>query len=239
MGLFDKLTELFAPEKQVQSGSGKQSSSVQKQRPDISQYRNLQADLKPAEMSEQADGQAGSEEPLPEAIVAAPTSHMVEDWLYGDGDSRYRISFQVNDSFRDAKSHAGEIEMLSTYAPDAEYGEEGSLPCLAIQIDDAVFCAVEEFKERGTFEGAIELEPLSGTFLFKAKMEYYGDMMYFYGLDRCDGFWDNNGLCMVYPRAYAGTENEKVLMDILDQAAEANDSAAFLVIIKSDFVQKQ
>lgn len=43
--------------------------------------------------------------------------------------------------------------------------------------------------------------------------------MYFYGLDRCDGAWENNGLCMVYQKVYMGTENERRLMQVLDEAA--------------------
>lgn len=159
-------------------------------------------------------------------IVLAPTSHTVEDEIYGDetdsGDYIvYHVSFQVNDSFRETKSHAGEVEMLHTYAPGSEYGEEGSYPYLAIQVDDSVYMAVEEFKEKGTITGALEMTPLSGKFYFKAKIEYYGDMMYFYGLDRCDGYWENSGLCMVYPKTYVGTENESKLMQILDEAAES------------------
>lgn len=156
-----------------------------------------------------------------EDIVLAPLSRMVEDKEYGDGDSRYRISFMLNDAFRWAKSHAGEVEMLHTYAPGQEYGQEGALPCLAIMNDDSVYCAVEEFKEKGTFEGAMEITPLSGWFHFKAKKEYYGDIMYFYGMDRCDGYWENSGLCMIYPKAYMGTENEIKLMKALDEAAES------------------
>lgn len=159
-------------------------------------------------------------------IVLAPTSHTVEDEIYGDetdsGDYIvYHVSFQVNDSFRETESHAGEVEMLHTYAPGSEYGEEGSYPYLAIQVDDSVYMAVEEFKEKGTITGALEMTPLSGKFYFKAKIEYYGDMMYFYGLDRCDGYWENSGLCMVYPKTYVGTENESKLMQILDEAAES------------------
>lgn len=159
-----------------------------------------------------------------ETIILAPTSHTAEDEIYGDetesGDYIiYQVSFQVNDSFRETQSHAGEVEMLHTYAPGSEYGEEGSCPYLAIQVDDSVYMAVEEFKEKGTVTGALELTPLSGKFYFKAKIDYYGDIMYFYGLDRCDGSWENNGLCMVYPKAYAGTENEARLMQALDEAA--------------------
>ncbi len=153
------------------------------------------------------DKPAGQEESgsgnMKELIVPAPDSHIVEDVIYGDETENgdyipYRISFKVNDAFKEAKSHAGEVEMLNTYAPESEYGEEGSYPYLAIQLDDTVYMAVEEFKEKGTFTGAMEITPLSGKFYFKAKVEYYGYIMYFYGLDRCEGSWENNGLCMVW-----------------------------------------
>ncbi len=156
-----------------------------------------------------------------EDIVLASSSHIVEDDVYGNGDSVYHVSFQLNDTFKEAKSHVGEIELLNTYAPADEYGQEGTYPYLAIQLDDAVYHAVAEFKKSGTFTGALDITPLEGKFYFKAKMNYYQHMMYFYGLDRCDGFWENNGLCIVYPKSYAGTENEIRLMQVLDKAAES------------------
>lgn len=156
-----------------------------------------------------------------EDIVLASSSHIVEDDVYGNGDSVYHVCFQLNDTFKEAKSHAGEIELLNTYAPADEYGQEGTYPYLAIQLDDAVYHAVAEFKKSGTFTGALDITPLEGKFYFKAKMNYYQHMMYFYGLDRCDGFWENNGLCIVYPKSYAGTENEIRLMQVLDKAAES------------------
>lgn len=158
---------------------------------------------------------------MEEDIVLASSSRTVEEDEYGDEDSEYLISFKVNDAFKEAKSHAGEVVMLHTYAPTKEYGEEGTFPCLAIMLDEAVYNAVDEYKENGTFAGAIEITALSGKFYFKAKMEYYKYMMYFYGLDRCDGFWKNNGLCIVYPKAYVGTENERKLMAVLDEVAES------------------
>lgn len=156
-----------------------------------------------------------------EEIVLLPSAHIVEDEEYGDDDNRYRISFKINDAFKPAKSHAAEVSMLSTYALEEEYGEEGAVPYVAVQMDDDIYCAVEEFKNSGTFDGAIELTPLTGKFYFKAKKEYYGDMMYFYGLDRCEGFWENNVLCIVYPRDYVGTENEVKMVHVLDEVAES------------------
>lgn len=151
-------------------------------------------------------------------IILASSFHIAEDEIYEEEDRVYRISFKVNDAFKEAKSHS-DVEMLHTYAPADEYGKEGDFPYLAIQFDDEIYSAVEEFKETGTFLGAMELTPLSGEFYFKAKMEYYGDIMYFYGLDRCNGLWENNGLCMVYQKTYMGTEHERKLMQVLDEAA--------------------
>lgn len=152
-------------------------------------------------------------------LVLAPSSHTAEECFYGDGE--YRIAFRVNDSFKPAKSHAGEVEMPHTYAPYDEYGEEGTYPYLAVQCDDAVYGAVEAYKEGGTVPGALELTPMSGTFYFRAKIEYYGSLMYFYGMDLCGETLENQGLCMVYPKELAGTETERRLMSVLDEVAES------------------
>lgn len=195
MGLFDNIAKIV---KQVENSIERNAESA--------------GNISPDEISENPGNI--------EEIIPAPSSRTVEDLAYGD-DREYRISFRVNDAFKEAKSHAGEVEMLYTYAPEDEYGREGTFPYMAIQFDDDVYNPVEEFKETGTFTGALEITPLSGRFYFKAKMEYYEYIMYFYGMDRCDGFWQNNGLCMVYPKAYSGTENEKKLMNILDEAADS------------------
>ncbi len=152
----------------------------------------------------------------PKKIVLSSSSHIVkEDFL----DSV--VSFSLNDAFKPAKSHACEGSMLFTYAPNEEYGSEGSYPYIAIQDDDDIFEAVCEFEENGTFEDAVEIHPLSGKFLFKAKKDYYDDIIYFYGFASDDGFWDKAGLCMVYPKEYVGTDDERKLMQVLDEAAES------------------
>lgn len=43
----------------------------------------------------------------------------------------------------------------------------------------------------------------------------------FYAMDRCDGFWENHGLCIVYPKSYTGTDKEVKLMSVLDEAADS------------------
>ncbi len=168
----------------------------------------------------QAKRADGLQNPLPEEeIVLAPSSHIAEEVFYGEGE--YRTTFRVNDAFKPAKSHAGEVDMLHTYAPNDEYGEEGAYPCLAILSDDVVYTAVEKFKETGIVKGALEYTPLSGTFYFKARIRYYEHLMYFYGMDCCEGYFENQGLCLIYPKALVGTETERRLMAVLDEAAES------------------
>ncbi|MCM1430587.1 MAG: hypothetical protein NC180_05675 [Muribaculaceae bacterium] len=148
-----------------------------------------------------------------ETIELSKEVHTISDEYAGYG-------YVVNKAFKPAKSHAAEVELLSAYAPDREYGQEGTVPCIAVVTDDEVYCAVEEYKEKKTFEGAVSIEPLEGRFLFRAKRDYHGDRMYFYGFEMEDGeYWDKAGLCLVYPSKYIGTEEEEKLMCVLDDAA--------------------
>ena len=150
-----------------------------------------------------------------ETIMPSGEVHTINDEYSGYG-------YDVNKAFKAAKSHAGEVDLLCTYAPFDEYGQEGNLPYIAIQTDDEVYCAVEEYKESKTFEGAISIEPLEGKFMFRAKRDYYGDMMYFYGFElKGEEYWDKAGLCLVYPKEYVGTKDEDKLMQILDEAAKS------------------
>ncbi len=150
-----------------------------------------------------------------EAIELSDEVHTIYDESIGYG-------YVVNKAFKPAKSHAAEVELLCTYAPNSEYGSEGNCPYIAVQVDDDVYCAVEEYKENQTFEDAISIEPLDGQFMFRAKRKYYEYMMYFYGFELEDHeLWDKAGLCLVYPKVYVGTEDEEKMMHILDEAAKS------------------
>lgn len=70
--------------------------------------------------------------------------------------------------------------------------------------------AVEEYKESQTFEGAVSVEPLEGRFLFRAKRDCHGDMMYFYGFElEGDEYWDKAGLCLVYSPNMLGQKRKR------------------------------
>ena len=173
------------------------------------------------EHSEETAGVTVRDEDCTKTETVIETIHPSEE-VHTIYDEYSGYGYDVNKAFKPAKSHAGEVDLLCTYAPLDEYGQEGNLPCIAIQTDDEVYCAVEEYKESKTFEGAISIEPLEGNFMFRAKRDYYGDMMYFYGFEpegvEC---WDKAGLCLVYPKEYVGTKEEEKLMQILDEAAKS------------------
>lgn len=153
------------------------------------------------------------------------TSYLVEDELSGNDNDDYKITFQINNSFCEVKSHAMEILRVFIYAPgyDPEFDEsidESSVPCFT--IDEASnYEIIDEYKETGTFTGAMELVPLSGKFLFKAKIDHGNSIEYFYAIDACDGGYSNVAFCMTYPKSYKDTDDEKKIMSYLDEIAES------------------
>ena len=90
-----------------------------------------------------------------------------------------------------------------------------------IHFGPSVFLFFDEFIETGKVDNAAELTPLTGKFIFKAKMEYYGDIMYFYAFVHNSEYRMQAGLCLIYPENYSGTEDEKNLIKVLDAAAES------------------
>ena len=206
MGFFDSISKVVKNAKKFEDVFDNVKDAV-----------NKNADKKEAEKKDVDDKKQT------EAIIElklANTKHWAVESDYPD-DDEYELKFLIDDSFKEANSHAGEVIMLNTYSPDRDYGEEGVRPYVAIQMDNFVYNAVEEFKASKTVKGAIELTPLEGKFYFKAKKAYCDDMMYFYGLDRCNGYWENQGLCLVYPKSYVGTAAEEQLIKMFDELAES------------------
>lgn len=202
MGLFDSIAKAVDTAKSIKNAFDK--------------FQEQAESLKPAENAGQAVSRVQEEE-----LVILPGTHEVEDFYYGDKDAvkNYRASYSVSDSFKEADSHS-EITMLCSYAPYSEQGEEGVYPSLFIDADDCIYRAVESYKKTGSVNGALEFTEQNGKFYFRAKIRYYQKYLCcFYGFDREGGLWKNHGLCMVYPESYLGTENEKKLIKVLDDAA--------------------
>ena len=154
-------------------------------------------------------------------VILAPTSHLVEDEFDG-----VTISFKLNDSFVHMESHAMEVPIVEVYAPgcDPEYDDidEATFPSICLLCEDVAYEACESFKETGAVPDALECQALKGIFKFRAKLKYdNGLLIYMYGFDMADGAWENTALCVIYPKEYEGTDDEKRLITVLDEAARS------------------
>ena len=154
-------------------------------------------------------------------VILAPTSHLVEHEFDG-----ITISFKLDDSFIHVESHTMEVPIVEVYAPgcDPEYDDidEATLPSVSLLCDDVAYEACASFKGTGAIPAAIECQALKGIFKFRAKLPYdNGLLIYMYGFDMADGAWENAALCVIYHKEYEGTNDEKCLIDVLDQAARS------------------
>ena len=151
---------------------------------------------------------SGCQKKTNDNIVLSGEKH----WISAD-DSIYE--YEIDSSFKAAEDHPEEFWVISVYAPDKETWTENDLPNVCILQDEWISYAVQQFKEYGTFQNALEAEPADGSeFLFKAKIEYYGNMMYLYCHEKY-----NICFCINYPMEYVGTEKEEILKWVLDEAA--------------------
>lgn len=155
-------------------------------------------------------------------VTLAPSRTVTEEECADDKD--YVMTFSLSSDFVRFDSHAAEVPVSFIYAPGeteetAEYSSDR--PCFGIFLDDTVYNAVESYKNTGSIPNAFEVTPREGKFLFSAKIPYYNYVLYFYGMDRCDGYWENNGIGIQYPRSIIGTPLESAVIAAMDEAARS------------------
>lgn len=155
-------------------------------------------------------------------ISLAPSRTVTEEDCADDKD--YVMTFSLSKDFVRFESHAGEVPVSFIYAPGkteetAEFSP--SEPCFGIYLDNTVYRAVESYKNTGSIPNAFEVYPIEGLFLFSAKIPYYDEVMYFYGFDRCGGYWENNGIGIQYKRSLMGTPFENALINAVNEAARS------------------
>ena len=153
--------------------------------------------------------------PFCEKIVLSGAKHTIEDDIW-------EISYEIDDTFKQTKSHAAEVEALAVYAYGRDEWTEADEPSVAILNDDLIMESIEEYHETGALKNALKFEPADGIFLFKAVTEYYDQLLYFYAFEteEEEAVWQL-AFCMFYPKDYADTENERILMRVLDEAADS------------------
>lgn len=151
-----------------------------------------------------------------------------ETYMYDseNGDKEYKVlvSFMLSGDFVLSRTNAGEIEKLYLYDPDCSeeftpYELNDPRPYIFISPDiDEVYCSVNDYLESGKVNNAVWVQPSEHpNMLFRAKFDYYGDIMVMYGYKRYDG--TPCGLCLVYKKDLDGTELCGRLLTQLDEAA--------------------
>lgn len=170
--------------------------------------------------------QSGSSAALTPAKPSLKRSY--ETYMYDsdNGDKEYKVlvSFMLSGDFVRSKTNAGEIEEIYMYDPTCTteytpYELNDSRPYFFISPDiDEVYCSVNDYLESGKVNNAIWVQPSEHpNMLFRAKFEYYGDLMVMYGYKRLDG--SPGGLCLVYEKSADGTELCGRLFTQLDETA--------------------
>lgn len=161
------------------------------------------------------------------APAKADIQRMVEYFSYDDNNKEYHAeaTFMLSGDFVETRTNAGEIDAVYMYDPSCteEFTPSpvgDTRPYFMITGDiDEVFVPVRDFEQGKGIQNAIYFQPLQGgKALFKAQINYYKDIMTFYGFRQKFGNNHPWGLCMVYNAGLRGTELEKRLISALDNA---------------------
>ena len=134
-------------------------------------------------------------------------------------DDAAGFEYEIDTSFKQIRSNAMEVEALAVYASEGRENKHSDVPCVMVLTDSGIYEAIETYNEKGLSEG---MKPANGMFLYKTLTEYYGDQLYYYAFEKDNkNSKEKLGLCMEYPKEYVGTDDEKVLMKVLDEVAES------------------
>lgn len=164
---------------------------------------------------------------LLDSTAKAEVQRSVIYYAYDDNDKDYRVeaTFMLSGDFVETRTNAGEIDAVYMYDPacneDFTPSPVGDTrPYIMITGDiDEVFVPVSDFEQGDGIPDAISFQPLqNGKALFKAQINYYKDIMTFYGFRQKFGNNHPWGFCVVYNAALRGTELEQHLISALDRA---------------------
>lgn len=213
MGFFDKISGII-------NTIDKAANAVEKLNKAADSFnKSSDSESKPAD-----SGSTAQIKPLKPSRIISDT---IYDTAPDGSDAGIPYSFSLSESFVESRSHAAEIDLIYAYAPDCgedflsdEYVIDNELPYFIISGgEQAVYDAVEQFKKSGSIAKADIFEKVNmGKMLFRARIPYFNEIMYFYGFDK--GYsWKNMGIGVIYNKKYKNTELEKLLMKATDEAA--------------------
>lgn len=215
MGLFDSLKKVIGDVNEVKSKiesiSAAASSQSSASKP-VSQKRA--APVSPAKTTDRKIIESGSQ-PAKMSVLRKTS------FLGGENGDEYNVSFMLSGDFIEFESNC-EFDPSFQYEPysDADYTEyDESLPSIFIGPNNTVYNAAENYIKNGSSVGRDFNKIDSKYFLFRTKLEYFGQVLYAYAF-ASGTTQEYNMLGLTYNHDIEGTPLERKLISALDEAAE-------------------
>lgn len=174
----------------------------------------------------EAAGNTAAQNAVPAALLAAadraakPSVRRETSFIDIEGDE-HDVSFMLSGDFIEFDSNC-ELMPAFQYEPDndADYTEyKKGLPAIFCGPIKVAYQAAKQYLETKEACGKEFTAFDGGTFLFRAKLPYAGDVLYAYVFSQ-DAVIPLDVLGLTYPTAVEGTPLEKKLIAALDEAAE-------------------
>lgn len=147
-----------------------------------------------------------------------------------DSDIEIEFSFMLSGDFLTDSSGAGEIDYCAVYEPDSDddhasetFDSDKPYFIITNAAENEIYELIEKYKHEGTPSSVYSFErvgDLGEKIYFRATTKLREDVLYFYAIDR-GLLWENNYIGVLYPYAVRGTELEKKLMAIVDEAVHS------------------
>lgn len=212
MGFFDAMKKIIGDAQQLKSqlDSMSDTSAAKTQHPAQKPIRPAAAPDTAARKTDAALLETGH--------VPAKPSVRRNDYGYRD-DKDYDISFLLSGDFIEFNSHC-EDDPAFLYEPqnNEEYTcYQDNHPYICFSANDAVYYAIEAYHKTGT--GGNDFTKIeNGTFLFKARTEHFGNVLWMYAFS-AQSAREGEAICLEYAPDIVGTPLEQKLIAALDEAA--------------------
>lgn len=148
--------------------------------------------------------------------IPAKPSVLLKIYGYRDDED---VTFMLSEDFIEFNSHC-ELSPSYQYEPDNNEDYTESLedhPKIFFGAPDVVYDAIESYHNTGT-AGKDFAKIENGTFLFKARTEYFGDVLWMYAFSEQSAM-EGNAICLEYHPDIVGTPLEQKLIAALDEVA--------------------
>ncbi|MGN1404302.1 MAG: hypothetical protein ACI4XB_08275 [Ruminococcus sp.] len=210
MGFFDAMKKIVGGAQQLKS----QLDAI----PDTPVPKTPQPSVRPVTIPSAQAAKKTDAALLETGSIPAKPSVKRSTCAYRD-DDKYVVTFQLSGDFVEFNSHC-ELDPSYQYEPDCneeytEYLEHH--PEIFFGAPDTVYDTIEAYRLNGTAgKDFTRLE--NGTFLFKARTEYFGDVLWMYAFSEQSAM-EGDAVCLQYHPDIVGTPLEQKLIAALDEAA--------------------